>query len=56
MDRRAAAALAETHEAHLCENLSLDSERIRPMTPAELASADAASLCLVLFIRRSMLS
>ena len=32
------------------------SERIRPMTPAELASADAASLCLVLFIRRSMLS
>ena len=53
---RAAAALAETHEAILCENLSLDNERIRPMTPAELASADAASLCLVLFIRRSMLS
>jgi precorrin-6y C5,15-methyltransferase (decarboxylating) CbiE subunit len=51
----AAAALAETHDAILCENLSLDSERIRRMTPAELASADAASLCLVLFFRRSML-
>jgi precorrin-6B methylase 1 len=52
----AAASLAETHEARVCENLSLDNERIRRMTPAELASAQAASLCLVLFIRRSMLS
>ncbi len=45
-----------SHATVLCENLTLDAERIRHVTPAELDSIDAASLAIVLFIRRSLLS
>lgn len=52
---KAAAALDVTHAAVLCENLTLDGERIRQMTPEQLESADAASLAIVLLLRRSLI-
>jgi len=52
---RVAVALDATHAAVLCENLTLDGERIRQMTPAQLESADAASLAIVLLIRRTLI-
>jgi precorrin-6B methylase 1 len=51
----AAGALRASHVAYLCENLTLPDERVRPMTPEELAAADASPLSIVLLIRRSML-
>jgi len=48
-----AAALRNSHETVLCENLTLDDERVRPIAPEELAQTDAASLSIVLIIRRS---
>ena len=51
----AARLVESSHAAVLCENLTLDSERIRQVTPAQLDSIDAASLSIVLLIRRSLL-
>jgi cobalt-precorrin-7 (C5)-methyltransferase len=49
-----AEALRSSHESFLCENLTLDDERVRPVTPDELASGDAASLAIVVCIRREI--
>jgi precorrin-6y C5,15-methyltransferase (decarboxylating) CbiE subunit len=53
---QAAVALRETHAAVLCENLTLDDERVAAITPEELAAAGAGALSLVLLVRRSQLS
>jgi precorrin-6y C5,15-methyltransferase (decarboxylating) CbiE subunit len=53
---RAAQSLHESHAGFLCENLTLADERVRPLTPDELARCDAASLSIVLLIRRSQIS
>jgi precorrin-6B methylase 1 len=39
--------------AWLCEDLTLPSERVRQLTPEELARADASSLAIVLLVRRT---
>ncbi len=53
----AAGVLEATHDAYLCENLTLDGERVRPMTPRQLAAAaDASSLWLAILLRRSILA
>jgi cobalt-precorrin-7 (C5)-methyltransferase len=51
----AARAVEASHAVMLCENLTLDSECIREVTPTQLALIDAASLSIVLLIRRSLL-
>jgi precorrin-6y C5,15-methyltransferase (decarboxylating) CbiE subunit len=51
---RAAEALSASHDAFLCENLTLAGEQIRRLGPRELAAAQAASLAIVLLIRRSI--
>jgi precorrin-6B methylase 1 len=51
----AARALEASHAAILCENLTLDDERVRPMTPDQLDDVSAASLSLVLLIRRGLM-
>jgi precorrin-6y C5,15-methyltransferase (decarboxylating) CbiE subunit len=53
---QAADALRETHAAVLCENLTLDGERVAPVTPEELARSGAGSLAIVLLVRRSQLA
>jgi cobalt-precorrin-7 (C5)-methyltransferase len=47
-----AEALQASHQSFLCENLTLDDERVGPVTSDELASGDVASLAIVLCIRR----
>ena len=51
-----AIALQDSHTAFLGENLTLDDERFQQVTAEQLVKIDAASLSIVLFIRRSMLS
>jgi precorrin-6y C5,15-methyltransferase (decarboxylating) CbiE subunit len=51
----AAAVLDKSHAAFLCENLTLPGERIARLSPAELAASSAASLSLVLLIKRECL-
>ena len=48
-------ALDASHAAFLAENLTLDDERFRQVTPEQLGLIDAASLSIVLLIRRSLL-
>lgn len=48
-------ALRASHAAFLAENLTLDDERFRPVTAEQLAVIDAASLSIVLLIRRCLL-
>jgi precorrin-6y C5,15-methyltransferase (decarboxylating) CbiE subunit len=50
-----AAALQTSHAVFLCENLTLEDERVQSMTAEELAQCDAASLAIVLIIRRSLI-
>ena len=52
----AARLLESSHAAVLCENLTLDGERIAHLSPGQLDSIDAASLAIVLLIRRTLLS
>jgi cobalt-precorrin-7 (C5)-methyltransferase len=52
----AARTAESSHAAVLCENLTLDDERIRLLTAAQLEATDAASLSVVLLIRRSLLA
>ena len=53
----AAGVLQATHDAYLCENLTLDAERIRAMTPRQLADVDdVSSLWLAILMRRSIRS
>lgn len=52
---RAAETLQASHAVFLCENLTLPEERVREMTPGQLAATEAASLAIVLLIRRSAL-
>jgi precorrin-6y C5,15-methyltransferase (decarboxylating) CbiE subunit len=47
----AAERLRQSHAAWLCEDLTLPSERVRQLTPEELARTDASSLAIVLLIR-----
>jgi precorrin-6y C5,15-methyltransferase (decarboxylating) CbiE subunit len=47
-----AASLQESHAAFLCENLTLADERVRQVTAEELDRGDAASLAILLVIRR----
>ncbi len=47
-----AVALAASHRAFLAENLTLDDERFQPVTPEQLGRIDAASLSIVLLIRK----
>ena len=51
-----AGRLAESHAAFLCENLTLDDERVRALTPKELAAAEASPLSIVLLIERRWLT
>lgn len=51
----AARALCDSHDIYLCENLTLESERVARLTPEELESVGAASLSIILLIRRSLL-
>lgn len=51
-----AAALAATHEAIVCENLTLAGERIRRASPAEIAAAGTSSLAIVLLLRKELLA
>ena len=51
----AARLVASSHAAVLCENLTLDDERLRQVEPGQLDSIDASSLAIVLLIRRSLL-
>ena len=48
--------LEASHRAYLAENLTLDGERFRQVTPDQLDKIDAASLSIVLLIRRSLLN
>jgi cobalt-precorrin-7 (C5)-methyltransferase len=50
-----AEALEATHAAFLGENLTLADERFQRVTPGQLGTLDAASLSIVLLIRRSLL-
>jgi precorrin-6y C5,15-methyltransferase (decarboxylating) CbiE subunit len=50
-----AAALQASHAAFLGENLTLDNERFRPLTAAQLALGDASSLSIVLLVRKALL-
>jgi len=50
-----AGALDASHAVFLAENLTLDDERFRQVTPEQLGLIDAASLSIVLLIRRSLL-
>jgi precorrin-6B methylase 1 len=52
----AAGAMHGTHAAWLCENLTLADERIRPLTAEEIETDEAASLSIVLLIRKSLLT
>jgi cobalt-precorrin-7 (C5)-methyltransferase len=45
----------DTHDAYLCENLTLAEEHVRLVCAEDLVSAVAASLSIVLLIRRSLL-
>jgi precorrin-6y C5,15-methyltransferase (decarboxylating) CbiE subunit len=50
----AAGVLEATHDAWLCEDLTLPGERIRLMTPRQLAAAtDASSLWLAILMRKA---
>ena len=49
-----ARAVASTHAAALCENLTLPDERVRWIEAKELALADASSVCIVLLISREL--
>jgi len=51
-----AAALEASHAAFLGENLTLGDERFQSLTPGQLGTLDAASLSIVLLIRRTLLS
>jgi precorrin-6y C5,15-methyltransferase (decarboxylating) CbiE subunit len=51
----AARLVESSHAAVLCENLTLDGECVRQVTPAQLDSIDAATLSIVLLIRRTLL-
>ena len=51
-----AGALRISHTAYLCENLTLEDERVQAVAPEDLAAADASSLSIVLLIRRAELS
>jgi precorrin-6y C5,15-methyltransferase (decarboxylating) CbiE subunit len=51
----AAGVLEASHDAYLCENLTLDDERVRAMTPPQLAAAaGVSSLWLAILLRRSI--
>jgi cobalt-precorrin-7 (C5)-methyltransferase len=45
-------SLRESHEAWLCENLTLPGERVRPVAPEDLKAADIAALAIVVLVRR----
>jgi precorrin-6y C5,15-methyltransferase (decarboxylating) CbiE subunit len=51
----AAGVLQASHNAYLCENLTLPGERIRQLGPGELAAAQAGSLWIAILVRRSLL-
>lgn len=48
-------AIRASHAAFLGENLTLDDERFRPVTAEQLSVTQAASLSIVLLIRRGLL-
>jgi cobalt-precorrin-7 (C5)-methyltransferase len=50
-----AQALEATHAAFLAENLTLDDERFQRVAPGQLGTLEAASLSIILFIRRNLL-
>ncbi len=52
---QAAQLMRASHAAILCENLTLADERVRLLSPEELAAEGTASLAIVLLIRRSLL-
>lgn len=51
-----ATILDASHAVFLAENLTLDNERVASMAPEQLGAIEAASLAIVLFIRRTLLS
>jgi precorrin-6y C5,15-methyltransferase (decarboxylating) CbiE subunit len=50
-----AQTLETTHAIFLAENLTLDDERFQRVTSGQLGTLDAASLSIILLIRRSLL-
>ena len=50
---RVADVLGSSHDVYLCENLTLPDERVRLLLPGQLAEVAAASLSIVLLIRRT---
>ena len=48
--------LAATHSVWLCERLTMEGERVRPLAAAKIAACGAASLSLLLLIRKELLS
>lgn len=52
----AARSTDQSHAVYLCENLTLDDERLRPMDAAALDAVEAASLAIVLFVRRNLVT
>ena len=49
-------AIGEGRRIYLCENLTLDEERIRQVQPADLEKIEASSRSIVLIIREELLS
>ena len=49
-------AIGEGRRIYICENLTLDEERIRQVQPADLEKIEASSRSIVLIIREELLS
>jgi cobalt-precorrin-7 (C5)-methyltransferase len=49
-------ALAASHEAFLCENLTLAGEQVRQVTAAELSDGRAGSLSIILLVRKGIVA
>ena len=51
-----AADLAATHDVYVCERLTLNDERVRPVAPNDVPTCGAASLCIILILARTLLT
>lgn len=51
-----AESLGEDRQVFVCENLTLEDERVREATPAELAALQASSRTVVLLVKRGPLA
>jgi cobalt-precorrin-7 (C5)-methyltransferase len=51
-----AGALGQTHKAFVCENLTLEDERIRRLDAGEIAGCGASPLSIVLLVKKELVS